>query len=196
MEEFLKSLEIDEKIKSSILEKYTKELLIKDTELTKAKEDYETLETSFNEVSGKVKEFEGLKPDELKIEIANLTADLETERQGRAKEQQEYIVKSETESFLNSHKFINDLTKNSIRDSLNKAVFDDTNKGKSRQELLDSITKDEKGEILPNIFVEEQKQETMQDVFNRANSIGKTENETLSQTDGFLKVWGIQKKGN
>lgn len=94
-------------------------------------------------------------------------------------EQKEAEAKAEragmVADFLKDTVFVNDITKQAITSQLEDALSQDTAKGKSVEDLFNSIVKDKDGNLLPNIIVEEtqlQAQQRRSQIVNRTISNG------------------------
>ena len=112
------------------------------------------------QIEGYEKELKDLKDsvgdaDALNQKITELTATLEKERTERKeKDEKARLEGIVTEFFADKH-FVNDITADSIKAQLVERLNSDDARGKSISDLFDSIVKDEKGEVKPNILVDE-----------------------------------------
>ena len=112
------------------------------------------LRAQLAEVTARLDALSGIDKDAQETKINELTAALATQ-------QAEYQAKlaaaerqRENEAFFHAlpQKFINDETRHYYSTKLEELLNADASRGKSRQELLDSLIKDEKGEVRPHIF--------------------------------------------
>lgn len=112
------------------------------------------------QIEGYEKEMKDLKDsagdaEALNQKITELTATLEKERtERREKDERARLEGIVTEFFTDKH-FVNDITADSIKAQLVEKLNSDDARGKSISDLFDSIVKDEKGEVKPNILVDE-----------------------------------------
>lgn len=112
------------------------------------------------QIEGYEKELKDLKDsvgdaDALNQKITELTATLEKERTERKeKDEKARLEGIVTEFFADKH-FVNDITADSVKAQLVEKLNSDDARGKSISDLFDSIVKDEKGEVKPNILVDE-----------------------------------------
>lgn len=112
------------------------------------------------QIEGYEKELKNLKDsagdaDALNQKITELTATLEKERTERKeKDEKARLEGIVTEFFADKH-FVNDITADSVKAQLVEKLNSDDARGKSISDLFDSIVKDEKGEVKPNILVDE-----------------------------------------
>ncbi len=106
-----------------------------------------------------LEDLQGVDVKEWEKKVKELNDTLESERNDRKlKEEKETLGNMVSEFFANKH-FVNDMTADYIKVKLLDELQKDTSKGKSVSELFDSIVKDEKGEIKPNILIDEQQLE-------------------------------------
>lgn len=91
------------------------------------------------------------------------------------KEQKDAAAKAErsemVSEFLQNTVFVNDITKKAITAQLEDALSQESAKGKSVEDLFDEIVKDEDGNLLPNIIVDETQQQAEQ---RRSNIVGRS----------------------
>lgn len=119
------------------------------------KERAETAEETLKGFEGK--DFDGITKDRdaWKEKFENLE-----------KEQKEAAAKAEraerVAEFLKDTVFVNDITKKAITSQLEDALSQDSAKGKSVEDLFNAIVKDKKGDLLPNIIIEESQQQAEQ----------------------------------
>lgn len=137
---------------------------VSDLEVQKKMEKISALEEEKKNLESKqeslAKELQDLKDsvgdaDALNQKITELTATLEKERTERKeKDEKARLEGIVTEFFADKH-FVNDITADSIKAQLVEKLNSDDARGKSMSDLFDSIVKDEKGEVKPNILVDE-----------------------------------------
>ena len=104
-----------------------------------------------------------------KSKVTELTTTLESEREAVAKKNAEEQLSATVNEFFADKHFVNDITKNAIRSELVSKLQTDAARGHGVSELFDSIVKDEKGEIKPNILIDDT---TLELEKNRAKIVG------------------------
>lgn len=119
---------------------------------TKQKNAAEEAQASLATLQEQVKAFEGVDVAELQGKITQLNTDMEAANAQHAAELAKRDRLFETEKFMSGKKFINDETRDYYMQKLEAALDDGSNAGKSRDELLDVMTKGEDGSVKPNIF--------------------------------------------
>jgi hypothetical protein len=133
-------------------------------EMDKKLSKMQELEEKNKELVGKQetleKELQALKDstpdaDALNQKISELTATLESERKERAAKDEKARLEGIVSAFFEDKYFVNDITANAIKAQLVEKLNSDEARGKSISDLFDSIVKDEKGEVKPNILVDE-----------------------------------------
>lgn len=103
-------------------------------------------------------EGETLKAQLAEMEKANKEAEkarkkeLEEAQAAHAAELTKLKRQTETREFMQKHQFVNDLTRDALMTAVETALDDPTNAGKSRQDILDSLTMGEDGKPRPDIF--------------------------------------------
>lgn len=148
--------------------------------VAKRDEYKESLET----VQGKLDGFKDVDVAELKNQIATLTANLETEKQGRQADALKIERTAVIDEFLKDKEFVNPITEKAIRESIMSELEKGT--GKSVDKIFDSLTKDKDGNAVPNILVDKEQQTLEQ---NRARftqpmgNNGSVTNGTLTKKD-------------
>lgn len=90
--------------------------------------------------------------DNVKAEVEKYKAEAEKSKADYEKRISDMELRAKINDFTSSKKFVNDLTKDAINSQLEKALGDESNKGKSLDELLSAITEGKE-----NIFVEDGK---------------------------------------
>lgn len=104
-----------------------------------------------------------------KSKVTELTTALEAEKAAAiARETQEQLSTTVNNFFADKH-FVNDITKDAIRSQLVEKLQSESARGHGVSELFDSIVKDEKGEIKPNILIDDT---TLELEKNRARIVG------------------------
>ena len=104
-----------------------------------------------------------------KSKVTELTTTLESERTAVAKKNAEEQLSATVNEFFADKHFVNDITKNAIRSELVAKLQTDAARGHGVSELFDTIVKDEKGEIKPNILIDDT---TLELEKNRAKIVG------------------------
>ena len=111
---------------------------------------------SLDDVQGKLDGFKDVDVAELKNQIATLTANLETEKQGRQADSLRVERTAVIEEFLKDVEFVNPITEKAIRESIMSELEKGT--GKSVDKIFESLTKDKDGNAIPNIVVDKEQQ--------------------------------------
>jgi len=119
------------------------------------KERAETAEETLKGFEGK--DFDGITKDRdaWKEKFEKLEAD---QKEAEAKAERAAMVAE----FLKDTVFVNDITKKAIISQLEDALSQDSAKGKSVEDLFNTIVKDKEGNLLPNIIIEESQQQAEQ----------------------------------
>lgn len=151
----------------------------------KLTENCEKLEKELNELKDSSEDIETLKN-----KVSELTTTLETERNERAAKDEKDRLTAQVTEFFNDKHFVNDITANSIRDTLVEELQKDTAKGRSISDIFDSIVKDEKGEYKPNILISDKELEAQK---NRSQIIG---NNITQQQGSKLSIAELMKQKN
>ncbi|WP_342756741.1 hypothetical protein [Kineothrix sedimenti] len=106
-----------------------------------------------------------------KTKVSELNAAIEKERKEWADKEEANRLSTTVDDFFKDKHFVNDITSNAIKTQLVAELKKDTAKGKSISDLFDSITKDEKGELKPNILIDEK---TLEAEKNRSKILGRS----------------------
>ena len=154
--EFLQEFSLGADIIDKIMAENGKDIEVQKQKTAAAILERDGLKTQLDGVGEKLKAFEGVDVEKLKGEITTLTNDLsqkETEYRGKLAKLER---QRETEAFFNGleREFTNYETKEYYFSKLETLLDEEKSKGKSRQELLDVLTKNEKGEVRPGVFKE------------------------------------------
>lgn len=155
----------------------------KDIEKVKAKfSDYEELKQSLekaNQTLESVKDY-----DEVKSSVENYKAEILKIQEDSKKQIEKMKIENDIKEFTGSKKFVNDFTKNSI----NSAIYDELqkaeSKGKSIEDLFNSIIKDK-----TNILVDEKKPEPPKTVPMSGQS-----NDSLAEENQIRSIMGVPLK--
>lgn len=78
--------------------------------------------------------------EEVKASVAKYQAEAETARKEAEAKVQQLQLQAKIKDFTSGKKFVNDLTRDAINAQLESALNDESNKGKSLDELLNGIT--------------------------------------------------------
>lgn len=109
------------------------------------------LEQVKNDLTKANETLEGLKDyDEVKAQVEKYKADFENSKAEYQKKIDGMELAAKVKDFTSSKKFVNDITKEAINKQLADAVSADENKGKSLEELFNSLTEGKE-----NIFITE-----------------------------------------
>lgn len=149
----------------------THELDQKKEKITTLEADKATLTEAQTKLQEQLKELQASSGDleTYKSKVTELTTTLESERAAVAKKNAEEQLSATVNEFFADKHFVNDITKNAIRSELVAKLQTDAARGHGVSELFDSIVKDEKGEIKPNILIDDT---TLELEKNRAKIVG------------------------
>ncbi len=135
-EEFLKSLKLEETVIAQILTQHQKDV---DAEKTKFS-DYEDVKKQLqaaNETIEKFKDYEQTKAD-----VEKYKREAEEAKKLSAEKIALLELQAKIKDFTGQKRFVNDFTRNSINDLLEKQLNSQEAKGKSLDDLFFEITKD------------------------------------------------------
>ena len=175
--DWMSEQEVDRKVKK--LEQIEREK--KDIE-----EDYEKIEKELNDLKASSEDV-----TKLQEKISELTTTLETERKERAAKEESDRLTAQVSDFLKDKHFVNDITADSISNTLVAELQKDTAKGRSILDIFDSIVKDEKGEYKPNIVITDKELEAQK---NRSQIIGNNINQ--QQPGSKMSIAELMKQKN
>ena len=149
----------------------THELDQKKEKITTLEADKATLTEARTKLQEQLKDLQASAGDleTYKSKVTELTTTLESERAAVAKKNAEEQLSATVNEFFADKHFVNDITKNAIRSELVAKLQTDAARGHGVSELFDSIVKDEKGEIKPNILIDDT---TLELEKNRAKIVG------------------------
>ena len=149
----------------------THELDQKKEKITTLEADKATLTEAQTKLQEQLKDLQASSGDleTYKSKVTELTTTLESERVAVAKKNAEEQLSATVNEFFADKHFVNDITKNAIRSELVAKLQTDAARGHGVSELFDSIVKDEKGEIKPNILIDDT---TLELEKNRAKIVG------------------------
>ena len=149
----------------------THELDQKKEKITALEADKSTLTEAQTKLQEQLKELQASAGDleTYKSKVTELTTTLESERAAVAKKNAEEQLSATVNEFFADKHFVNDITRNAIRSELVAKLQTDAARGHGVSELFDSIVKDEKGEIKPNILIDDT---TLDLEKNRAKIVG------------------------
>lgn len=144
--EFLKELNLtDEQIDAVMAQNG------KDIEAEKGKfADYEDIKSQLKAANDKIESFGDV--DAVKAEVEKYKADYKALQDESAKRIAHMELMGKIKTVTSAHKFVNDYTREALESSLESAVNDPSNKGKSLEELFSAMTDGK-----DNIFVSEGK---------------------------------------
>jgi len=146
--DFLKELGIDEEAINKIMAENGKDINNAKGEVEKTAAELEQTKKDLaaaNETLEKFKDYDVIKSD-----VEKYKADAEKSKAEYEKKIKTMELETRVKDFTSSKKFVNDLTRDSINNSLIGLLNDDTNAGKSLDELLNGLTDGKE-----NIFVNE-----------------------------------------
>lgn len=159
--EFLKSLGIADEHINLIMAEHGKSLNAEKNNLnniiaqiTAERDGYKD---SLDDVQAKLKAFDGLDPEKTKQELVDLNDKLKKSDEKHLAELSKLKRLQDTKDFINKHQFVNEFTRDSLTQAIESALDDGANVGKSRQDLLDALIKDETGTVKPGIFADVKK---------------------------------------
>ena len=149
----------------------THELDQKKEKITTLEADKATLTEAQTKLQEQLKDLQASAGDleTYQSKVTELTTTLESERAAVAKKNAEEQLSATVNEFFADKHFVNDITKNAIRSELVAKLQTDAARGHGVSELFDSIVKDEKGEIKPNILIDDT---TLELEKNRAKIVG------------------------
>lgn len=175
--DWMSEQEVDRKVKKlKEIEKEKKDL----------EEEYEKIEKELNDLKGSSEDV-----TKLQEKISELTTTLETERKERAAKEESDRLTAQVSDFLKDKHFVNDITADSISNTLVAELQKDTAKGRSISDIFDSIVKDEKGEYKPNIVITDKELEAQK---NRSQIIGNNINQ--QQPGSKMSIAELMKQKN
>lgn len=119
-------------------------------------EKAESTQKLLDETADKLKKFDGVDVADLQEKLKETTETLENERADRKKKEEEVERHATVAEYLKEKRFVNDITRNAITAELEKKLADDSAKGKSMDDLFNTMVKDSEGKDIPNILVSEQ----------------------------------------
>ncbi len=134
------------------------EVTKKSDKIKTLEDEVKTLKDSQDGLQNKLTELQKTSGDAetWKAQVDELTRSIENERKQWALKEESDRLSSTVEDFFKDKHFVNDITAGAIKTQLVSELQKDTAKGKSISDLFDSIVKDEKGEVKPNILIDEQ----------------------------------------
>lgn len=148
--DFLKDLGIDEEVINKIMAENGKDINNAKGESEKLSAEIEQLKKELegaNATLEKVKDYDNVKAD-----VEKYKAEAEKSKTEYEKRISDMELEGKIKDFTSGKKFVNDLTRDAINNSLKTALNDEANKGKSLDELLNVITEGKE-----NIFIDENK---------------------------------------
>ena len=158
MREFLKGLDLDKELIDMIMAEHGKYLTGLKEQVDDYKKEVESYKSKIDELSKKADHNDATEKelDELKKQVADRALN-------------DKILEA-----IGDKKFVNDYTKNAIISEIKKCLDDDSNKGKSINDLLESATEGKEG-----IF--------MEDKVNKATGV-QSNNNSSPKEDGVLAI--------
>lgn len=144
--EFLKELGIDDEAINKIMAENGNDINSAKKDVEKISAELEQAKadlTKANETLDKFKDYDNVKAD-----VEKYKTEIEKSKTDYEQKLQQMELKGKVKDFTSGKKFVNDLTRNAVNDQLLQALNDETNKGKSLDDLLKTITDGQ-----DNIFV-------------------------------------------
>lgn len=136
--EELKEIGLDEEAINKVMALHGKDVNGLKEEAEKKAAEFEQLKEELskaNETLDKVKDY-----DEVKANYEKYKTDLETSKKDYAEKIAAMELNAKVKEFTSSKKFVNELTKDAINTQLVAALNDESNKGKSLDDLLNGLT--------------------------------------------------------
>lgn len=121
----------------------------------KASSTRDKYKKELEDVQTKLDGFKDVDVEDLKNQIATLTADLNNEKTARAAEAKKAEIEKTVGSFLSGKKFVNALTEKSIKNSLIEELDKDSAKGKSIEDIFNGLITGEDGKQMENILADD-----------------------------------------
>jgi len=150
--EQLIELGIDEEIAKKVMDLNGADIQRESAKIKVAEDARDALQGQFDTATDALKAFEGIDPANIKVELEKAQTALKDAKDEHAAELARRDSRTETEKLLSGHAFINDITRDFYVGEIEKALDDKVNKGKSRQDIFDALTKSEDGTQKPGIF--------------------------------------------
>ena len=114
---------------------------------------------SLDDVQEKLKGFDGVDVKDLQDRITGLEGELQAEKDAREEDSRRNDREKVVDTYLNDKKFVNDITRNSIKKELLEELDKESAKGKSVDDIFTGLITDDDGNQLDNVLVDEKKQE-------------------------------------
>ena len=159
----------------------TQELEQKKQKIATLEAEKKTLSDAQTDLQGKLTDLQASAGDTetYKNKITELTEALEAEKKNATAKEALEQLSGTVDGFLKDKHFVNDITASAVRSQLVEKLQSDAARGHGVSELFDSIVKDEKGEIKPNILIDEK---TIEMEKKRAQIVGAPFNTGGGQT--------------
>lgn len=173
-------IEVPEDKKSDLKKKMDENYRTK-TDYDKVVQKRDEYKTSLDDVQSKLDGFKDIDVDDLKGQVATLTAQLNNEKAARAADARKIELEKTVNDFFASvddkgaklYEFLNDITANYYRDELTKALDSDSAKGKSIADIFKGLITDKDGNQKVGIFVDKQQTQAQQNAARFTTSIQK-----------------------
>lgn len=173
-------IEVPEDKKSDLKKKMDENYRTK-TDYDKVVQKRDEYKTSLDNVQSKLDGFKDIDVDDLKGQVATLTAQLNDEKAARAADARKVELEKTVNDFLASvddkgaklYEFLNDITANYYKDELTKALDSDSAKGKSIADIFKGLITDKNGNQKAGIFVDKQQTQAQQNAARFTTSIQK-----------------------
>lgn len=173
-------IEVPEDKKSDLKKKMDENYRTK-TDYDKVVQKRDEYKASLDDVQSKLDGFKDIDVDNLKGQVATLTAQLNDEKAARAADARKVELEKTVNDFLASvddkgaklYEFLNDITANYYKDELTKALDSDSAKGKSIADIFKGLITDKNGNQKAGIFVDKQQTQAQQNSARFTTSIQK-----------------------
>lgn len=173
-------IEVPEDKKSDLKKKMDENYRTK-TDYDKVVQKRDEYKISLDDVQSKLDGFKDIDVDDLKGQVATLTAQLNDEKAARAADARKVELEKTVNDFLASvddkgaklYEFLNDITANYYKDELTKALDSDSAKGKSIADIFKGLITDKDGNQKVGIFVDKQQTQAQQNAARFTTSIQK-----------------------
>ena len=173
-------IEVPEDKKSDLKKKMDENYRTK-TDYDKVVQKRDEYKASLDDVQSKLDGFKDIDVDNLKGQVATLTAQLNDEKAARAADARKVELEKTVNDFLASvddkgaklYEFLNDITANYYKDELTKALDSDSAKGKSIADIFKGLITDKNGNQKAGIFVDKQQTQAQQNAARFTTSIQK-----------------------
>lgn len=148
--DFLRELGLSDDVINQIMAENGKDVNNAKGDLEKITAERDQLKADLTKANETLDSFKDY--DEVKANVEKYKADFEKSKKDYEKKIADMELNTKIKDFTNGKKFVNDLTREAINSQLFTALNADENKGKSLEEILETLTSGKE-----NIFVDENK---------------------------------------